>query len=407
MQATSHRRKTQHAVRRAAIALALSLSFGIAADLASAQASVAPTSTATEATDRATGSLETVATFSGPMPTGVTVTETGRVFVNFPRWGDDVQSTVGELRDGNVYPYPNAEINRADATHAATHFLSVQSVVADGHGRLWVLDTAAPNFSSPVEGGAKLVAIDLATNRVVKTIVFPQTVMRAQTYMNDVRFDFRVGKAGTAYVTDSSLSGTGGLIVVDLDSGKALRRLTGHPSTSADPNFAPIVEGENLKVREANGNTKPFSVASDGIALSPDGQTLYYCPLSSRHLYSVPTALLRDPSTSEAELSAAVKDLGEKGASDGLSSDANGAVYAGDYEHDSIRKLQPGGEWQTIVHDPRVLWPDTLSIGPDGYLYFTANQLHRQPGFHGGKDERTKPYALFRVRIGAGPAPTI
>ncbi|EEF23371.1 conserved hypothetical protein, partial [Ricinus communis] len=150
----------------------------------------------------------------------------------------------------------------------------------------------------------------------------------------------------------------------------------------------------------------PFTVASDGIGLSPDGKTLYYCPLSSRRLYSISTDILRDPSVSESQLSAAVKDLGEKGASDGLEVDSNGVIYAGDYEHNSVRKLAPGGHWETIVHDPRILWPDTFSIGPDGYLYFTANQLPRQPGFHGGKDLRQKPYALFRVRIDAVPAPT-
>ncbi|HGF4014814.1 MULTISPECIES: SMP-30/gluconolactonase/LRE family protein [Burkholderia] len=393
-------------LRRHAAALAAGMAFGLLVDPAFAQAPAHDTLPAGQATERTVGAIDTVATFSGAMPTGVTVTEHGRIFVNFPRWGDTVPFTVGELHDGRVVAYPNAEINRADASHAATHFLSVQSVVADGHGRLWVLDTAAPNFSEPVAGGAKLVAIDLATNRVVKTIVFPANVMRAQTYVNDVRFDFRVGKAGIAYVTDSSLSGVGGLIVMDLDSGKAIRRLTGDVSTSADPAFVPVVEGQTLKIRDANGTSKPFTVASDGIALSADGETLYYCPLSSRHLYAISTAMLRDPSISDAQLAAAVKDLGEKGASDGLESDANGNVYAGDYEHDSIRRLQPGGEWQTIVHDPRVLWPDTLSVGPDGYLYFTANQLHRQPVFHGGKDERQKPYALFRVRVDARPAPT-
>ena len=31
----------------------------------------------------------------------------------------------------------------------------------------------------------------------------------------------------------------------------------------------------------------------------------------------------------------------------------------------------------SFVHDPRLLWPDTLSPAADGYLYVTANQLHR------------------------------
>ncbi|AJK50853.1 L-dopachrome tautomerase-related protein [Burkholderia plantarii] len=409
-------RTARHGLR--ALTLAGALAAGLlaapAAGIAATAAAVASTaSTASGAStepalavERRFGTLETVATFDGAMPTGVTVSETGRIFVNFPRWGDDVPFTVGELRDGRVVPYPDAEVNRADAHRPAERFLSVQSVVADGRGRLWVLDTAAPNFSNPLAGGAKLVAIDLRTNRIVKTIVFPAAVMRERTYVNDMRFDFRVGRAGVAYVTDSSLSGVGGIIVVDLDSGSAIRRLTGDASTSADPAFSPVFDGETLMARDASGHATPLTIASDGIALSPDGKTLYYCPLSSRRLYAVPTALLRDPAVSEAELSKAVRDLGEKGASDGLAADANGTVYAGDYEHDSIRKLAPGGQWTTIVHDPRVLWPDTLSVGGDGYLYFTANQLARQAGFHGGQDLRRKPYVLFRTPVGAGPAPT-
>lgn len=35
------------------------------------------------------GTLETVAQFDGPMPTGVTVSHQGRIFVNFPKWGDE------------------------------------------------------------------------------------------------------------------------------------------------------------------------------------------------------------------------------------------------------------------------------------------------------------------------------
>ena len=38
-----------------------------------------------------------------------------------------------------------------------------------------------------------------------------------------------------------------------------------------------------------------------------------------------------------------------------------------------------------------------------GYLYFTANQLHRQPGFHGGRDLRRKPYELLRIKVGTAP----
>jgi sugar lactone lactonase YvrE len=366
----------------------------------------APAGLAAAPAERTTGQLEHVFSFYDAMPTGTTVTETGRIFVNFPRWGDDVPFTVAEIRNGKLVAYPDLQVNKANLDDPAGSFISVQSVVADGRGHLWVLDTAAPGFATPHPGGAKLVAIDLKTNRIVKTVVFPANVILPTTYVNDVRFDFRLGKEGVAYVTDSSQNGPGGIIVLDLATGRGERKLSGERSTAPDPAFAPVVEGRNLRVRSADGKTSPFSVASDGIALSPDGSTLYYSALSSRHLFAVSTALLHDPDLTGAMLSAAVRDLGEKGASDGLEADASGAVYASDYEHNSIKKRLPDGSWATLAHDPRMLWPDTLSIGPDGYLYFIANQLQRQAVFNAGKDLRQKPYGLFRVKIDAAAAPT-
>lgn len=351
------------------------------------------------------GQLQQVFAFAQAMPTGVAVSEDGRIFVSFPRWGDDVPYTVAELRDGQVHPYPDAATNRASDSDPASHFISVQSVVADRHGRLWVLDTAAPGFSAPRPGGAKLVAIDLAGDRVAKTIVLGPDVMTPATYLNDVRFEFGAGREGVAYLTDSSIGSGSGIIVVDLASGHAQRRLAGHHSVLPDPDFLPQIEGETLMQRPASGEPSAWQVAADGIALSPDGLTLYYSPLSSRHLFSVPTRLLRDPGASETALADAVADLGEKGASDGLEADAQGAIYAGDYEHNSIRRRSPDGRWQTLAQDPRILWPDSLAIGPDGYLYFTANQLHRQAAFHGGHDQRRKPYSLMRIRIDAAPVP--
>jgi sugar lactone lactonase YvrE len=64
-----------------------------------------------------------------------------------------------------------------------------------------------------------------------------------------------------------------------------------------------------------------------------------------------------------------------------------------------VRRRNPAGEIETLVHDPRVLWPDTLSLAADGYLYFTANQIERGSSFHSGQDLRQKPYVLLRVKV--------
>ncbi|MBN8252840.1 gluconolaconase [Priestia flexa] len=352
------------------------------------------------------GKLELVHVFYGAMPTGLSVSETGRIFICFPKWGDDVKFTVAEIVGDTLQPYPSLETNLGNQGNTTMSFISVQSVVADGRGTLWVLDTAAPNFSKPIKGEAKLVAVDLKTNTIRKVYTFTEDVVLPTTYLNDVRFDFRVGKAGYAYITDSSSKGPGAIIVVDLENGHAFRRLNGASSTSPDPYFLPKVEGEILMNRNKDGSTSPFRLASDGIAISPDGKTLFYCPLTSRHLYSISTEALRDRTIPDMDLLYQVEYWGEKGASDGMITGAKGNIYAGDYENNSIRKILPNGIMETIAHDPRILWPDTFSIGPDQYLYVIVNQLHRQARFHYGKDLRQKPYSLLRMKIDEFPAPT-
>jgi sugar lactone lactonase YvrE len=354
------------------------------------------------AKDRVIGQLEVVATFGGSMPTGVTVANNGRIFVNFPRWGDNVEYTVAEVKDGKTVAYPNAEINHyTDADDPDSQLVSVQSVVVDpGGNRLWILDTGSLAFGPVKPHGGKLIAVDLNTNQITKKIIFPSDVALTNTYLNDVRFDPHRGAEGMAFITDSSSTGPNGIIVVDLASGKSWRRLNDHPSTKPDPAFIPVVEGEILQLRIPGQPPQRFAVGADGIAISADGKTLYYCPLTSRHLYGVSVDALADQAKSDADVAATVKDFGEKGgAGDGLESDAEGRVYLSDYEHNAIRRRDIAGDIETLVHDPRVLWPDTLSLAVDGYLYFTANQIERGAGFHDGHDLRQKPYVLFRVKV--------
>jgi len=56
----------------------------------------------------------------------------------------------------------------------------VQSVVADSKNRLWILDAGSVKFAPVVAGGAKLVAVDLATDKVVKSIVLKPTPVTAE-----------------------------------------------------------------------------------------------------------------------------------------------------------------------------------------------------------------------------------
>ncbi|HEX8235074.1 MAG TPA: L-dopachrome tautomerase-related protein [Abditibacteriaceae bacterium] len=352
--------------------------------------------------EKTIGRIERVASFYGPMPTGVTVSHHGRIFVNYPRWGDRVPFTVAEVRNGRAVPYPNRAIFDPKRDRLQ-RLVSVQSVVVDPLDRLWILDTGSVKFGPTLPGGPKLVGVDLRTNRVFRTILFPRNVALPTTYLNDVRFDLRRGTQGMAFITDSSGNGPNAIIVVDLATGRSWRRLNDHSSTKAEPKFVPIVEGQALMQRKPGQFPKYITIGADGIAISADGERLYYCPLASRKLYSVSVDALANETMSDTQVAATVIDHGDKGASDGLETDNKNRVYCTEYEHNAIVRRHPNGLYETVVHDPRVLWPDTLSVARNGYLYFTANQLHRQPNYHNGKDLRRKPYAVYRVKIDAGP----
>jgi sugar lactone lactonase YvrE len=347
--------------------------------------------------------LEVVHTFSGHMPVGVAVNSQGRIFVSYPRWEDEVPYSIAELKGGQAVPYPDAALNAQPRPFDVNRFVGVQGLIVDGRDRLWVLDTGTYNLGPILNQQApKLVGIDTATNRVVKTIRFPANVVLPDTYLNDLRVDLRQGQDGVAYITDSGAKSKGGLIMVDLGTGRSWRKLTGHKSVLAEPKFVPVVDGQPMYIRPRNGVAQFVNLSSDGIAISPDGATLYYTPLASRRLYSVPTAALRDEGLSDAQVSKQVQDLGEKGVSDGMGEDTAGNLYTTNYEQHAVLQRLPSGELKTLVQDPRLIWPDTLAI-QGGYMYILSDQLNRQGGYHFGRDVRVKPYVLFRVKVNARP----
>ena len=235
--------------------------------------------------------LEQVAQFEMQV-TGVAVAESGRIFVNFPRWEQDVPISVAEVgRDGSLKPYPNAEWNAWRNERKLSnedHFVCVQSVTADRQGFLWILDPAAPGNEFNLDRGPKLVKVDLKTDRVVRTYLFDRTAVPQGSYVNDVRIS---PDGQTAYMTDSGVRGA--LLVLDLVSGKAKRVLDGATSTQVEGDVVVMADGKPLKRPDGRGP----AFAADGIALDPKGESLYWQALAGRTLYQVPTsALPRKPS---------------------------------------------------------------------------------------------------------------
>jgi sugar lactone lactonase YvrE len=317
--------------------------------------------------------------------TGVSVSKTGRLFVNFPRWSAEYLNAVVEVMpDGSAKPFPDEDWNRwdLDPKSASNHFVCVQSVVVDGDS-LWALDAAAPMLMSIVPGGPKLVEVDLTTNKVARVIQFSPSVAKTSTYLNDVRFD-STNKA--AYITDSGL---GGIIVANLATGESHRALDGDPSVMPDKSVKIVIDGK--PVLGPSGQTPAFH--SDGIALSADGQYLYYQAIASTTLYRVKTDPIRDPNG---------KPVPEKFATtfpvDGLWMDAKQNIYLSNLQADGVSRLTPDGKIEAVLTDPRLQWPDTFSEGPDGFIYITASHINESPTYNQGKSTRKSPYAVFKFK---------
>lgn len=334
--------------------------------------------------------LEEVASFPNQQVTGVTVSAEGRVFVNFPFWADDHTTSVAEIVNGKPVLYPDAAWN-AKAGPPGARWVCVQSVVVDDKNALWVLDPASPKTEAVVPGGPKLVKIDLRSNKVIQTIAFDDKIAPERSYLNDVRFDT---KSGHAFITES---GTGALVVVDLQSGKARRLLDQSPATKLEPNATITVDG--MKIIDPKTRQAP-AFQADGIALDPEHGWLYFHALTAATMYRVRTEHLVNESLSPTQLAEKVEKLGATPKPDGMLEGQDSSVYLAAFEENAIARFDARTKKSTIViSDPRLQWPDTMAWGPDGQLYVTCSQIHRMPKYHGGQSKQQGPYILYRLRL--------
>ncbi len=316
--------------------------------------------------------------------TGVAVSQEGRIFVNYPRWSDNVPTSVAELTpEGMVVPFPDEEWNTwSAAASPKEHFVCVQSVYVDADNYLWILDPANPKFGGVVRGGPKLLKVDLKTNQVVQKIYFDEAIAPQDSYLNDVRVDT---KKGYAYLTES---GTGALIVVHLPSGQVRRVLANDPLTKSE-NIAVIISGREW--RRPDGSIP--QVHADGIALDREGRYLYYHALTGTTLYRIETRWLRDAGLSEQQRGERVERLGATGPVDGMEFGLYGDdnLYLTSLEDKAVKRFTPRGQVEVVVQDFRLEWPDSFAWGPGGFLYVTTSQINRMPN-------PSEPFRLFKLK---------
>lgn len=324
----------------------------------------------------------------------------GRAFVSTPRLVSadspatlsilDTSASTGPAR---LTAFPSAAANAVSGA-PASHLRNVLGFHIDRrNGWLWALDQGfvAGEASAP-RGGQKIMVFELRTGKLVKTIALDAVADRKGSFLNDIVVD---EARKIAYVSDSGLrsapANQAGLIVVDFGAGRARRLLDRHASLMPQPGVKVMSHGEEV------WPGKPLVLGVNGIALSPDGQTLYWTVTTGTHAYAMPTALLRDPRAGKATLASAVRDLGEVGGNtDGIVTDTEGRLYITDVSRNGIVEYDPHtGSMRLLAADDGVHWPDTPAIDPDGRLVFTSSNLNRH--FAGQVKPGEERYELWRV----------
>ena len=289
--------------------------------------------------------IETVIELDLP-PGNVTVSRDERVFFTFhPAARPSIR--VAEVTTGGYEPYPDAEWQQTDAGHP--HFVSPLSLRADGKGRLWVLDHG--NYGE----SPSLTAFDIESRELVHRFEMPSEVAGWGSMVNDFWID---AEREVAYIADTSpFRFNPALIVYDIASGKARRLLEDHESVVAEDHHT-VVQGRFLKAAGL-----PLKVAVDSIALSPDGETLVFGPMTGSRLFQVDAASLRDPRLTAEQLAARVTEVGAKPSTDGIAADSAGNIYLTAIEDDAIWFMNPASTLSLLARDAFLGGLDRLRRG--------------------------------------------
>ncbi|RPD95912.1 hypothetical protein BBB56_19925 [Candidatus Pantoea deserta] len=329
--------------------------------------------------------LRQVSTSETYLWNGVVSTPDGRIFASMPGWMGPTPGVVEINTDGSWQPFPDNEWNRWDGkNHPLNHFVDVNSIFYDGKGSLWVLDAAAPYFSSAIEGAVKLVQLDIETGKTLRKFVFDSKDAHAGTRLAHIRF--------WEHYAIMAESREGSFYIINLRDNTYRRILAGHELMRCRPDDVPVIEGR--KVHLLNG--QPMYIHNDLLEIHADNRTLLFMCLFGSRIFQIDLDIITDFSLSEEEISRHVTVFREVSTwIAGMCRDKRGNIYLTDAENNGISVMTPEGNITPVVRDERIIWPIAPSVGPDNCVYFPVSQLNRIPMFSGGEDNVARPWVIY------------
>lgn len=335
------------------------------------------------------------------MPAGIKVDRQGHFYCSVPRWAHGIPATMNRIviEDGRpvLDAFPSWEWNQAGNVEVLQSVLGYE---IDEQNRMWLLDQGKIAYNSSPEGSQKLVIWDLTTDELIDSIPIPNEIAPYRTsFLNDLVVD---NKNGFVYITDSGCGWPdhpldGGIIVFNMKTRSFRRVLDRQPSTQELPDFWFAID------RKPVFSQKPIRIGADGIALSADRETLYYCQVTGRNLYAIQTALLREFRVPPEQINRAVITVGSKRTTtDGMHADNQGNVFYTALEGKGIGLYTvPNSRFHDLISDDLMLWVDGVAFDQQGSIIFNSNRLHEM--FGGYEIDWSYPYNLVIWRAYVGP----
>ncbi|MBO9409437.1 hypothetical protein J7399_18515 [Shimia sp. R9_1] len=330
----------------------------------------------------AAAGLETYLEFPKEMPPGnLAIGPDGRMFMSVHEFYGPELRVVEVMPDGSTKPYPTETWARAPEEDG-DGLRGVLGLRADREGILWMLDGQGEGQTGRVVGW------NTKTEELHAIYYVGQPAARPTSFLNDLAID---REHGAIYISDTGDGANSAVIVIDMQTGRARRVLEGSAFTVPE-DMPMIIDGREIKL---GGN--PAKIGINPITIDPTNTWVYFAPMTASSMYRVRTTDLLDTSLSDVDLVTRVQRYGDKVISDGSTVDADGNVYITAMTDNALGVTKPDGTYEVLFQsDEDLPWPDGFSMGVDGYVYATINELHRSPVLNGGEDASIGTYRIVR-----------
>ena len=314
-------------------------------------------------------------------PGNLAIAPDGRMFMSVHVFYGPELRIVEVMADGSTVPYPTEAWARAPSGDG-DGLNGVLGLRADREGILWMLDGQGENQTGRVVGW------NTRTEELHAIYYIGAPVARPFSFLNDLAVD-RENEA--IYISDTANHVESAIIVIDMETGRARRVLEGSAFTRAE-DTPMVIDGREILL---GGN--PAKIGINPITIDPTNTWVYFAPMTGSAMYRIQTRDLLDESLDDAALEARVERYGDKPISDGSTVDAAGNVYITAMTDNAIGVTRADGTYEVLFQsDEDLPWPDGFSMGADGFVYATINELHRSPVLNGGEDASVGMYRIVR-----------